>query len=282
MDTDPIAARHDAVIAALTDAARRDERITGAWLQGSRADGSEDLFSDIDFGVAVADKHVDGFDKLAFVSQAAEVLVHTEPFPGLIACLLQGPAKLDFLVEPDSRVGAAPRPAVQVLVDKADIASRIKGGWEPDEASVARQVDMTLRNTWQGGMWPVRLLRRDQWATNAFAEMSLIVGAIVPLMLVERDPRAFARNSISRERLLTAEERQEIDRLTEALLRSHAERSTEDAYKAHLAIVATLGRVGRAACAKFGLEYPAAAETELLAFFEREWPRPSGSRPGPR
>ena len=273
MDVEPIAARHNAVIERLVDSARRDERVVGAWLQGSRADGSEDLFSDIDFGVAVADKDFDAFDKLAFVSQAAEVLVHAQPFPGLIACLLEGPAKLDFFVEPDSRVGGVPRPAVRVLVDKTDVASRIKTGWEPDAALLSRQVDGVLLATFQGGMWPVRLLRREQWATHAFTEMSIIVGTIVPLMLIERDVRAFARNSISRERLLTADERSEIDLLSSDVLSAIARRSLPDAYRAHLRIVATLGRVGRAACAQFGLEYPAAAEAELLRFFNSEWPR---------
>lgn len=273
MDVEPIAARHDAVIERLVEAAQRDERIVGAWLQGSRADGSEDLFSDIDFGIAVADKDFDAFDKLVFVSQAAEVLIHAEPFPGLIACLLEGPVKLDFFAEPDSRVGGAPRPAVRVLVDKTDVASRIKTGWRPEAATLVRQVDTILRTTFQGGTWPVRLLRRDQWATYAFTEMSIIVGTIVPLMLVERDVRAFARNSISRERLLTANERREIDTLSTGVVCATADRSTPDAYRAHLGIVATLGRVGRAACAQFGLEYPAAAEAELLRFYECEWPR---------
>lgn len=273
MDVEPIAARHEAVIERLVDAAQKDERIVGAWLQGSRADGSEDLFSDIDFGVAVADKDFDAFDKLGFVSQVAEVLIHAEPFPGLIACLLEGPVKLDFFAEPDSRVGAAPRPAVRLLVDKTDVASRIKGGWQPDVASLARQVDTILRATFQGGMWPVRLLRREQWATFAFTEMSIVVGTTVPLMLVERDVRAFARNSISRERLLTVDERSEIDALSTGVSRAAADHSLADAYRAHLGIVATLGRVGRAACAQFALEYPAAAEAELLRFYEHEWPR---------
>jgi predicted nucleotidyltransferase len=273
VDAEPIAARHDAVIEKLVDAARRDERIVGAWLQGSRADGSQDLFSDIDFYVSVADQHVDTFDKLAFVSQAARVLVYAEPFPILAACLVEGPAKIDLFVERDSRIGGARRPAARVLLDKSDVASRLKTGWEPDAASLARQVDTMLRATFQGGMWPVRLLRREQWATFAFTEMSIVVGTLVPLMLLERDPRAFARNSISRERLLTTEQRQEIDALSDAVLRACAERSPVEAYTAHRAIVATLGRVGRAACRSHGVVYPAAAEEEVLRFFEREWPR---------
>jgi predicted nucleotidyltransferase len=273
MNIEPIAARHEAVIASLTDAAQRDDRITGAWLQGSRADGSQDLYSDIDLYVSVADEHFDTFDKLAFVSQAARVLVYAEPFPILAACLLEGPAKLDLFVERDSRIGDAPRPAVRMLVDKTDVASRIKTGWEPDAASLGHQVDSMLRATFQGGMWPVRLLRREQWATYAFTEMSIIVGTIVPLMLLERDPRAFARNSISRERLLTGEERREIDALSDDVLRACVERSAAGAYESHMAIVATLGRVGRAACAKYGVEYPSAGEAEVLSFFEQEWPR---------
>jgi hypothetical protein len=273
MDDEPIAARHEAVINSLTDAARNDVRITGAWLQGSRADGHQDLFSDIDYYVSVADDHHDAFDKLVFLAPVVRVLVHIEPFPGMVACLVEGPAKLDFFVERDSRIGDYPRPAARILLDKGNIASRIKPGWEPDAASSARQVDTILRNTWQGGMWPVRLLRRDQWATNAFTEMSLIVGAIVPLMLIEHDPRAFVRNAISRERLLTPEQRQEIDALSDRVIRSHAERSAAAAYEAHLQIVEALGRVGRRACARFGLEYPEAAEAELLRFFEHEWPR---------
>ena len=273
MSTEPIAARHEAVIERLTDAARDDKRIVGAWLHGSRADGSQDLFSDIDFSVSVADDDYDAFDKLAFISQVAHVLVHAEPYPFMVVCLLEGPAKLDFSAERDSRIGDAQRPSARILVDKSDVASRIKTGREPDAASLARQVDTMLRSTFQGGMWPVRLLRREQWATHAFTELSLIVGVIVPLMLVERDPRAFERNSISRERLLTAGERQEIDALSGAVSRAIADRSLEGLYEAHVRIVATLGRVGRAACAKFGLEYPEGAEAALLRFYECEWPR---------
>ena len=46
-----------------------------------------------------------------------------------------------------------------------------------------------------------------------------------------------------------------------------------EAYRAHLSVIRVLGRVGREACASFGLEYPEAAEREVLRFYEREWPR---------
>lgn len=273
MDVEPIAARHQAVLERLVEVARRDDRVVAAWLQGSRADGSEDPFSDIDFYLAVADDAFITFDKLAFVSQVAPVLVHAEPFPGIVVCLLEGPVKLDLTAERSSAVAHGKRPAARMLLDKADVSFKLQTGWEPEAQSIARQVDDMLRMTFQGATWPVRLLRRGQWATHAFTEMALIVGTIVPLMLVERDRRAFARNSISRERLLTTDERHEIDSLTGGVLRAIVDRSLPEAYRAHLSIAEVLGRVGRRACARFALEFPEAAEQEALRFYEREWPR---------
>jgi predicted nucleotidyltransferase len=269
---EPIAARHEAVIERLTEAAQRDERIAAAWLQGSRADGSADAFSDIDFYVAVTDEAFDAFDKLAFISQAARVLVHLDPYPGLTICLLEGPVKLDFMVEKLSRIADSKRPAAAMLVDKADLSGQLQTGWEPDEREIARRVDEALRVTFQGASWPVRLLRRGQWATYAYSEMMLIVGTIVPLLLVQRDRRAFVRNAMSRERLLTDDERREIHKLTNETLRALAAESLAEAYRAHVRICDVMGRVGRAACTAFSVAFPEAAEAEALRFFEREWP----------
>jgi predicted nucleotidyltransferase len=270
---EPIAARHQAVIERLTGLARDDERIAAAWLQGSRADGSADAFSDIDFYVAVRDEDVDAFDRLAFISQAGRVLVHLDPFPGGTVCLLEGPVKLDFFVECLSRVGDGKRPAVAMLVDKADVVSKVRTGWEPEDAAIAQQLDTMLRLTYQGASWPVRLLRRESWATYAYSEMMLIAGTIVPLMLLSRDRRAFARNTMSRERLLTLEERVEVDALTEATVRAVSARSLPDAYRAHMHVCEAMERVGRAVCERYGVEFPSVAAAEALRFFEREWPK---------
>ena len=81
MDAEPIAVRHQAVLERLVEAAERDDRVVAAWLQGSRADGSEDPFSDIDFYIAVAGDVFPAFDKLTFISQVAPILVSAEPFP---------------------------------------------------------------------------------------------------------------------------------------------------------------------------------------------------------
>ena len=191
----------------------------------------------------------------------------------MVICLLEGPVKLDLTAERCSGVADRKRPAARMLLDKAEVGDKLQTGWEPNAQSIARQVDDMLRMTFQGATWPVRLLRRGQWATHAFTEMTLIVGTIVPLMLVERDRRAFARNSISRERLLTDEERRIVGQLTDETLRALAAHSLAEAYRAHLHIVEVLGWVGRQACASFGVEFPEAAEHEALRFYEREWPR---------
>ena len=272
MDLEPIAARHQAVLDLLTQLARDDERIVAAWLQGSRADGSADAFSDIDLYVAVSDAEYAAFDKLAFIAQAAPVLVHAD-LAGLnaVVCLLEGPVKLDFFVERKSAAPDIPRPAVRMLLDKANIA--LRSGWEPDGEAVAAQIDALVRVTFQGASWPVRMLRRRQWMTHAFSELTLINGVVVPLMLVQHDPRAFHRNQLTRERLLSDEGRREVDALAAEVLEALAARSLSAAYDVHLRILDMLSRVARDACAAYGLEYPAAAERHVRDFYAREWPK---------
>jgi hypothetical protein len=267
----PIAARHDEVIESLTQAARADPRVTAAWLQGSRADGSADAFSDIDYYVAIEDDAANAFDKLGFIRQVAEVLVHSELFGQYgVACLLEGPVKLDFFVERASTADQVPRPAVKLLMEKAPLM--LKTGWEPSRPDVAREVDSIIRATLQGASWPVRLLGRGQWMTHAFSELTLIHNVIVPLMLAQHDARAFHRNPMTRERLLTDEQRTEVDSLTHDVLTALAARSAHASLQAHLRIVDAIGQAGRTACAAFDLEFPEAAEREARNLYEREWP----------
>jgi hypothetical protein len=160
--------------------------------------------------------------------------------------------------------------ADRLLVDKAGV--KLKTGWEPTREDVARQVDSIIRVTLQGASWPVRLLRRGQWMTHAFSELTLIHSIIVPLMLVQHDARAFHRNPMTRERLLTDDERASVDLLAREVLTALAARSSQASLQAHLRISEAIGRVGRAACAAFGLEFPEAAEQEAHRFYLREWP----------
>ena len=126
MALDPIEARHEAVLTKLIEAAEADERIVAAWLQGSRADGTADPFSDIDFYIALSDEAYLSFDGLDFIERAAHVLVHADlPANFGVVCLLEGPVKLDLVVEQTSGVGKMIRPAVKMLVDKDGVESKL-------------------------------------------------------------------------------------------------------------------------------------------------------------
>ncbi len=273
MALDPIEARHESVLAELIKTAEQDARVVAAWLQGSRADGSSDPFSDIDIYLAIRDEVFDSFDRLEFIERAAKVLVHAK-LPGNlgVVCLVEGPVKLDVLFEQASVVGRTRRPAAKMLVDKDDIEAKLVTGWTPTRKDVAREVDQLLRMTFQGASWLVRLLRRGQWMTHTYSEMTLIHNVIVPLLLAPHDARTFHRNPMTRERLLPEAERQEIDTLARDVQTLLAGRSLEKAYDAHLLITDMLGSAGRAACEAFDLDFPEAAEEEALRFYEREWP----------
>ena len=276
MAQDPIEARHEAVLEKLIQVAEADDRVVAAWLQGSRADGSADPFSDIDFYIAISDEAFDSFDRIEFIEKATAVLVYAELPSNLgIVCLAQGPVKLDLLVEKASVVEQTKRPTVKMLVDKGNVESKLVTGWTPTREDVSKGVDQLLRMTFQGASWPIRLLRREQWMTHAYSEIVLIHTVILPLMLAPNDPRVLQRNPMTRERLLPKAEREEIDTLARDVLTALASRSFDEAYRAHLRITDTLSRVGRAACATFGLEFPEAAEREALQFYEREWPQKS-------
>ena len=273
MALEPIEARHEAVLTKLIEAAEADDRVMAAWLQGSRADGTADAFSDIDFYIALSDETYESFDRLEFIERAAPVLVHAElPANFGVVCLLEGPVKLDLLVERASAVEHVKRPAAKMLVDKDDVESKLVTGWAPAREDVAKQIDQLLRMTFQGASWPVRLLRRGQWMTHAYSEIVLIHNVILPLTLAPDDARVFQRNPMTRERLLPPADREAIDHLAAQVLSALASRSLPDAYEAHIAISAALGQAGRAACEAFGLEFPEAAEQEALRFYEREWP----------
>jgi predicted nucleotidyltransferase len=274
MALDPIEARHAAVLQNLIEVAEADDRVVAAWLQGSRADGTADPFSDIDLYLAISDEAYESFDRIEFIERAARVLVHAE-LPGNlgVVCLVQGPVKLDLLVEKISAIGQMQRPAAKMLVDKDDVEAKLVTGWTPDRNDVANEVDRLLRMTYQGASWPIRLLRRGQWMTHAYSELTLIHNMIVPLLLAPNDLRAFQRNPMTRERLLSDAEREEIDALAKNVLALLAGRSPKKAYDAHLSITDMLGRAGRAACDAFDIEFPEAAEQEALQFYEREWPQ---------
>lgn len=274
----PFVQRRARLIASLTAAVSADERIDALWLQGSLADGTDDPESDIDAYLAVRDDAYDALDgaRREFVQRLASVLAYAEsPALHAVHCVLDGPIKLDLFFERASEVAARVRPAVRLLLDKAGVGARLRTGWQPSPEETARTVETWFRGTFQGATWPVRLLRRGQLATFVLTELSLVNDTLVALMAARSDPRHLFRNRFSVPRLLTPEQRELLESLGAEVVRAAADRDRAAMLAAHLRILDTLYREGRATYRALGLPYPLSddAEAALRAFYPREWPR---------
>lgn len=279
MSPHPFEIAREATLAALRACADEDPRIEALWLQGSLATGEADPFSDIDAYLAVRDPDYDGVweDREGVLARVGGALAWSNATtPGLAAvhALMTGGVRLDLFFEKASAAGAAPRPAVRVLVDKGGIAARLRLDWEAPTPVVARIVTTIIRMTRQGATWPLRVLGRGQWSTLAKMELHLINEQIAQLMAVRRDPANFYKNPNALALLLSDEERAELDDLTSGALAALAARDAAALKPLHLRIGDALVREGRACCAALGVAYPidAANEQAVRDLIERSWP----------
>ena len=200
----------------------------------------------------------------------------TAAAPGMAAvhALMPGGVRLDLFFEKASAIGAAPRPAVKVLVDNDGVAERLKLGWEVSKPAVARVITTIIRMTRQGATWPLRVLGRGQWGTLAKIELDLINAQLAQLMAVRRDPANFYKNPNSLAPLLSDAERAQLDGLTEAALDALAARDVAALKTVQLRIHDALVETGRGACATLGVDYPidAASEQAVRDLIEASWP----------
>jgi predicted nucleotidyltransferase len=269
----------EAVIARLAELASADERIAACWLQGSLADGTADALSDIDAYLAVADEQFDAVyaARRELVTQLGEVLVLADGLiPGLHAvnAILAGPAKLDLFFERVSTVAEVQRPALRMLVDKTGIAGSLWGGWEPPLERVAGMVRAHFSGTRQGGLWPMRLLLRGQWAMFATVELRFINENLAAMMAVRHYPRLLFKNPFTMTRLLPAEQQATLEALSAAVMDGVARRDLAALRDVHLRAYDLFLREGKAAFAALGLPYPGsdAGDAGLCAAYERQWP----------
>jgi predicted nucleotidyltransferase len=279
MPQHPFEAARAATVAALTRLAEGDPRIEALWLQGSLAAGDADPFSDIDAYLAVRDADYDAVwaDREGVLSQLGGALAWsnaTTPGLGAVHALLTGGVRLDLFFEKASAAGAAPRPAVKVLVDKAGVGEHLRLGWSADPHVVVRIITTIIRMTRQGATWPLRVLGRGQWATLAMMELDLINAQVAQLMAVTHDPANFYRNSFSLAQVLTDAERARLAGLTDATLAALTTRDLMALKAVHLSIFDALVETGRAACAALATPYPidAASERAVRALIETSWP----------
>jgi hypothetical protein len=282
----PLLERREAFVERARTVLTADPRLVAGWLEGSLAEGTADPYSDVDLYLAARDDAVDAVwsERLELIGRVCPILASADMMfadgARAVGCLVEGPIKVDvvFLAERDLAThslraarplwGPTPSPRAQPP----------KPG--PSDADVRRALDSLVRLTLQGGMWPIRVLGRGQWDTFLYIELLLIETAIVPLLLLETDPSALQRNQFSRSQRLHLNQLATVEQLTRAVLDAAATGDTAALLPPHLAIYQEICRLGRSAFTRYGLEFPARIEAEMLAFYQREWPsadRPSGS-----
>ncbi|HUY27178.1 MAG TPA: hypothetical protein VMV27_07125 [Candidatus Binataceae bacterium] len=274
-ETVPFAVRRNQLLDRAIAILSIDARFPAGWLEGSLADGSADAYSDIDLHLCVDDKAWDEVwpARIHVIERVAPILASLD-LTGVfgVGCLIEGPVKLDVFFDKENSLAARTRSAVKRLWGAAEVYERFKIGDDLGDTAISGALQYNVLGFLQGAAWPVRMLARGQTDTFRFNEILLVETAIVPLMLLEKDRRAFHRNMFTRAKLLAADQIGECERLVERIERSVRTADRAAMRDAHLEIFHKICALGRAAFERYGLEFPPRVEEEMAAFFTREWP----------
>jgi hypothetical protein len=274
-DDVPFARRRSELIDRAVAILSSDARFLAGWLEGSLADGSADAFSDIDLHLCVAEKAWDEVwnGRLGVIEQVAPILASLDIMGVFgVGCLVEGPVKLDVFFERESGLASMPRIAVKRLWGAPEVFDRFKMGESLGDAAVKHALQTNILGFLQGAAWPVRILARGQMETFLYCEILLVETAIVPLMLLETDRRAFHRNMFTRAKLLPAAQREECARLVVRIVNAVLSNDRIAMRDVHIEIHRQICRLAAAAFEKYGLKFPPRVEQETLAFYNREWP----------
>jgi hypothetical protein len=252
-----------------------DARFPAGWLEGSLADGSADSYSDIDLHLCVVERAWDEVwnGRRKEIERIAPILASLDIMGAFaVGCLMAGPVKLDVFFEREGSIAARPRVAVKRLWGAPEIYQRFTIGDDLGDAAIKHALEFNVLGFLQGATWPVRILARGQINTFLFNEILLVETAIVPLMLLERDRRAFHRNMFTRAKLLPLAQRDECARLVDRIERSVRDNDRAVMRDLHIEIFRKICKLASAAFAHYGLEFPPRVEYEMVEFFRREWP----------
>lgn len=271
----PFEARRRELIANATEILSADMRFPAGWLEGSLADGSADSYSDIDLYLCVDEDAWDEVwaNRLKVIGIFAPLLVSTD-IAGLfaVACLVEGPVKLDVFFERESVIGGHQRIKVKRLWGSERIYAQLKIGEDRGEAAIKAALRFNILGFLQGATWPVRILARGQVNTFLFNEILLVETAIIPLMLLEKDRRALHRNMFTRAKMISSSEQALCARIIDRVCDAVRADDRAAMLAVHLEIFRLICKLGRAAFERYGLEFPPRVEEEMAAFYTREWP----------
>lgn len=271
----PFATRRSALVDRAIALLSVDPRFPAGWLEGSLADGSADSYSDIDLHLCVDDQ---GFDEVwrarrGIIERLAPILASSDIMGAFaVGFLMEGPVKLDVFYERRSNLAARRRIAIKRLWGADEAYRQLKLGQDLGRNEIARALEYNVLGFLQGATWPVRLLARGQVNTFLFGEIMLVETGIVPLLLLERDPRTFHRNMFTRAKMLTESENREYTRLMDRVVESVREGERAAMRDVSIEILREFCRLARVAFAQYQLEFPTLVEGEMVAFYEREWP----------
>jgi hypothetical protein len=188
------------------------------------------------------------------------------------AVLMAGPVKLDVFFEREGDLVSRQRIAVKRLWGTPEIYQRFKIGDDLGDAAIKHALESNVLGILQGATWPVRILARGQIDTFLFGEILLIETVIVPLMLLETDRRAFHRNMFTRAKLIAPEQREECARLIDRIVTSVRSGDRIAMRDLHIEMHQKLCLLAGAAFEKYGLKFPPQFESEMVEFYQREWP----------
>jgi hypothetical protein len=274
-DDVPFARRRGKLIDRAVAVLSADARFPAGWLEGSLADGSGDSYSDIDLHLCVVENAWDEVwnGRRGVIERVAPILACLDVMGVFgVGCLIEGPVKVDVFFEREGGLASRPRIAVKQLWGAAEIYERFRIGDDLGDAAIRRALELNVLGFLQGATWPVRILARGQTNTFLFNEILLVETAIVPLMLLETDRRAFHRNMFTRAKLLRPERRDECARLVERIETSVRDADRDAMRDVHIEIFRKICHLGGAAFARYGLEFPPRVEDEMIEFYKREWP----------
>ena len=271
----PFAVRRGELIERAVAIFSGDARFPAGWLEGSLADGSADSYSDIDLHLCVVESAWEGVwnGRLREIERIAPILASLDIMGVFgVGCLIEGPVKLDVFFEREGGLASRPRIAVKRLWGAPEIYERFKIGDDLGDAAIKHALQLNMLGFMQGAAWPVRILARGQINTFLFNEILLVETAIIPLMLLEKDRRAFHRNMFTRAKRLPPAQRAECARLVDRIETSVRNGDRAAMRDVHIEIHRELCHLARAAFARYGLEFPPRVESEMVEFYKREWP----------
>ena len=273
----PFAARRRATIEKAIEIFSTDDRFVAGWLEGSLADGSADPYSDIDLYLCIGENWFESMweKRREIIERIAPILASLD-IRGIygIGCLLEGPVKLDVFFERESTLGAKTRIAVNRLWGPPAIFQRIRIGDDLGDAAIRAALETNVMGLLQGATWPLRLIARGQLNTFFYGELLLVETALVPLMLLESDRRAFHRNMFTRAKLLNSAQSAECARLIEQITAAVQSRDGAAMRDVHIEIFRKLCSLSHEAFARYGIEFPPHIEDATVDFYNQEWPLP--------